>query len=93
VIYVDGFGNLVSNIDRRTVEQFGARFHDQSLSVRIDGGAAMCILDAYSDAPKGVPLAIFGSFSLLEVAVRDGNAAARFAAGPGSSLSLVAGRT
>jgi S-adenosylmethionine hydrolase len=90
VIYVDGFGNLVSNIERRIVEQLGARFRHKSLSVRIERGAAMRILDAYSDAPKGVPLALFGSFGLLEVAVREGNAAARFAAGPGSSVSIVA---
>jgi S-adenosyl-L-methionine hydrolase (adenosine-forming) len=95
VIYVDGFGNLVSNIDRRTAEQFGARFRHKSLSVRIEGGAAMRLVAAYGDAPKGVPLAIFGSFGLLEVAVRDGNAAAHFGARPGSSVSLaaVAGRT
>ena len=95
VIYVDGFGNLVSNIDRRTAEQFATRFRHKSLSVRIRGGAAMRILNAYGDAPKGVPLAIFGSFGLLEVAIRDGNAAMHFAAGPGSSVSLVtrAGRT
>jgi len=95
VIYVDGFGNLVSNIDRQAAEQFGSRFRHKSLSVRIKRGAAMRLLDAYGDAPKGVPLAIFGSFGLLEVAVRDGNAAAHFAAGPGSSVSLVAiaGRT
>ncbi|MGB9380635.1 SAM hydrolase/SAM-dependent halogenase family protein [Candidatus Binatus sp.] len=95
VIYVDGFGNLVSNIDRRTAEQFATRFRHKSLSVRIRGGAAMRILNAYGDAPKGVPLAIFGSFGLLEVAIRDGNAAIHFAAGPGSSVSLVtrAGRT
>jgi S-adenosyl-L-methionine hydrolase (adenosine-forming) len=90
VIYVDGFGNLVSNIDRPAAERFGARFRHKYLSVRMESGAAMRILDAYGDAPKGVPLAIFGSFGLLEVAVRDGNAAAHFAAGPGSSLSLVA---
>jgi S-adenosyl-L-methionine hydrolase (adenosine-forming) len=90
VIYVDGFGNLVSNIDRPAAERFGARFRHKYLSVRIKGGAAMRILDAYGDAPNGVPLAIFGSFSLLEVAIRDGNAAAHFAAGPGSSLSLIA---
>ena len=90
VIYVDGFGNLVSNIDRRTAEEYGTRFRHKSLSVRIEGGAAMRILDAYGDAPKGAPLATFGSFGLLEVAVRDGNAAAHFAAGSGSSVSLAA---
>jgi S-adenosyl-L-methionine hydrolase (adenosine-forming) len=91
VIYVDAFGNLVSNIDRRMVENFSTRFHHKSLSVRIDGGADMRILAAYGDAPRGASLALFGSFGLLEVAVRDGNAAAHFAAGPGTSISLVAG--
>ena len=95
VIYVDGFGNLVSNIDRQTAEQFMTRFRHKSLSVRISGGAAMRLFDAYGDAPKGAPLATFGSFGLLEVALRDGNAAAHFAAGPGTSVSLIAaaGRT
>ena len=90
VIYVDGFGNLVSNIDRPTAERFGTRFRHKSLSVRIKSGAAMRLLDAYGDAPKGAPLAIFGSFGLLEVAIRDGNAAIHFAAGPGTSVSLIA---
>jgi hypothetical protein len=90
VVYVDGFGNLVSNIDRRTAEQFGSRFRHKSLSVRIKGGAAMSILDSYGDAPKGASLAIFGSFNLLEIAIRNGNAGAKFAAGPGTPVSLVA---
>jgi len=95
VIYVDAFGNLVSNIDRQVAEQFRTRFHQKSLSVRIKRGAAMRLFHAYGDAPKGVPLAIFGSFSLLEVAIRDGNAALHFAAGPGTPVSLIAapGRT
>jgi S-adenosyl-L-methionine hydrolase (adenosine-forming) len=90
VVYVDGFGNLVSNIDRRTAEQFGSRFRHKSLSVRIKGGAAMGILDTYGDTPKGASLAIFGSFNLLEIAIRNGNAAAKFAAGPGTPVSVVA---
>ena len=90
VIYVDGFGNLVSNIDRRTADQFGSRFRQKSLSVRIKGGAAMGILDTYGDAPEGASLAIFGSFNLLEIAIRNGNAAAKFAAGPGTPVSVVA---
>jgi S-adenosyl-L-methionine hydrolase (adenosine-forming) len=90
VVYVDGFGNLVSNIDRPTADRFGTRFRHKSLSVRIKRGAAMRLLEAYGDAPKGAPLAIFGSFGLLEVAIRDGNAAMHFAAGPGTSVSLTA---
>lgn len=88
IIYVDSFGNLVSNIDRPTAEKFRARFRHQPLSVRIKGGAAMRLLETYGDAPKGAPLAIFGSSGLLEVAVRDGNAAARFAAACGSPVSI-----
>ena len=91
VIYVDGFGNLVSNIDRATVEEFSTHFRHKSLSVRISRGAAMRLHEAYGDAPKGVPLAIFGSFGLLEVAIRDGNAAMHFAAGTGAPVTLLAG--
>ena len=90
VIYVDGFGNLVSNIKRASIERFGARFRHKSLSVSIGGGAAMGIFDTYGNAPKGVPLATFGSFGLLEIAVRDGNAAKHFGAEPGSGISMVA---
>jgi len=93
VLYVDGFGNLVSNIDRRAAEKFGTRFHHKSLSVRIERGAGMRILTAYGDAPRGAPLALYGSFGLLEVAVRDGSAATYFAAGPATPISLIAGRT
>jgi S-adenosyl-L-methionine hydrolase (adenosine-forming) len=90
VVYVDGFGNLVTNIDRADAADFDASFRHKSLSVRIKGvRAAIQIVDTYAALPKGAPLATFGSFGLLEVAIRDGNAAAHFGAGPGSSVSLV----
>jgi S-adenosylmethionine hydrolase len=86
VIYIDGYGNLVTNLDREAVAAFGACFPDKTVSVRIGSGAAVQILEAYGHAPKGAPLATFGSFGLLEIAVRDGNAAAHFAARPGTSV-------
>jgi S-adenosylmethionine hydrolase len=90
VIYVDAFGNLVTNIDRARTLHFNACFRDKSLSVRIKPGtAAIPIVDTYAALPKGAPLATFGSFGLLEVAIRDGNAATHFGAGPGSSVSVV----
>jgi S-adenosyl-L-methionine hydrolase (adenosine-forming) len=88
VLYVDGFGNLVSNIARDALGSFQARFPAMRLSVRIRTGAPIEILEAYGDARKGAPLATFGSFELLEIAVRDGSAAQRFAAGPGVMVTV-----
>ncbi len=88
VIYVDGFGNLVTNLDRDSVARMRARFHQKTLSVRIGKGAAMRIFDAYGDAPRGASLATFGSFGMLEIAVRDGNAAQRFRAGTGAAVRV-----
>jgi len=85
VLYVDGF---VSSIGRDALARFVARFPGMRLSVRIETGAPMQILEAYGDARKGVPLATFGSFELLEIAVRDGSAAQRFAAGPGAMVTV-----
>jgi S-adenosyl-L-methionine hydrolase (adenosine-forming) len=92
VIYVDGFGNLVTNIPRATVARLQACFPANSLSVRIRSSAAMPILNAYGDARTGAPLATFGSFDFLEIAVRDASAAARLKAGPGSPVVVSAGR-
>jgi S-adenosyl-L-methionine hydrolase (adenosine-forming) len=86
VIYVDGFGNLVSNISRDSVARLQACFPGKSLSIRIKKSAAMPILNAYGDARLNAPLATFGSFDLLEIAVRDASAAARFKAGAGSPV-------
>ncbi len=88
VIYVDSFGNLVTNIGRDALRRFAARFHGMPLSVRMDSGAPMEIRNAYGDVRKSASLATFGSFELLEIAVRDGNAACRFAAAPGAVVTV-----
>jgi len=92
VIYVDRFGNLVTNLSRAQVGNFAARFHGCNLSVRIRRRAPIQIRNAYGDVPAGAPLATFGSFDLLEVAIRDGSAAEYFAAGMGARLILRAER-
>ncbi|MGH7949939.1 MAG: SAM hydrolase/SAM-dependent halogenase family protein [Candidatus Binataceae bacterium] len=91
VLYVDGFGNLVSNIDAQMIASVRSRFAAKKLSVRIGRGAPIALKGAYGDAPRSAPLAIVGSFQLLEIAVRDGRADARFSAGPGTPLILSAG--
>ena len=84
VLYVDGFGNLVTNLSRRDLARLQSSFPGKQVSVRIKTGAPMKILNTYGDAPAGAILATFGSFELLEIALRDGNAAHRLGCDVGS---------
>jgi S-adenosyl-L-methionine hydrolase (adenosine-forming) len=88
VIYVDGFGNLVTNLDSARVSKLESRFRDRRLLVRIKRGASIPILAAYGHGSVGAPLATFGSFGLLEIAIRDGNAAAHFGAAAGTPVII-----
>ena len=85
VIYVDHFGNLVTNIDPGAL----ARFTVQRVSVSIDGQPVAGPVNAYAAVPEGTPLAIVGSWGVVEIAVRNGSAAQTFAAGPGTPVTVV----
>ncbi len=85
VIYTDHFGNLLTNIDAAAL----ARFPAQRVSVSIGGKPVAGPLNAYAAVPAGTALAIVGSWEMLEIAVRDGNAAQTFAAGPGTPVTVV----
>jgi len=88
VLYVDAFGNLVTNLARPRLDRLVARFRGGRLSVRIKRRAPIEIRTAYGEVSPGAPLATFGSFDLLEIAVRDGSAADYFAAGAGTPVQL-----
>ena len=86
VLYVDGFGNLITNISRKDVARLHSSFPRKQVSVRIRGGAPMKILDTYGEARPGAILATFGSFEFLEIAVRDASAATRLGCGVGATV-------
>jgi S-adenosyl-L-methionine hydrolase (adenosine-forming) len=88
VIYADAYGNLVSNLSRSRVEALTARFPSRTLLVRIKGNVPLVVSRTYGDVPKNAPLALFGSFEMLEIAVREGNAAEMLAAGPGTEIRV-----
>jgi S-adenosyl-L-methionine hydrolase (adenosine-forming) len=70
VIHIDAFGNATTNMGRELAEQPGRGF-------RI-GDKDIGPLDrTYADVPPGTALALIGSSGLLEIAVRDGSAAAQ----------------
>jgi len=88
VIYVDGFGNLITNISRASFERFAGRCQQCRLSITIKRGVSLSLQGSYAEARQGSPLAIFGSFNLLEIAVRNGNAAKWFNAAVGARVRL-----
>jgi S-adenosyl-L-methionine hydrolase (adenosine-forming) len=88
IIYIDGFGNLITNISRSAFERFARSVRQCRLSIRLKRRGSLSLYNAYAEAPPGAPLAIFGSFDLLEIAVRDGNAASYFDATPGTPVLI-----
>jgi S-adenosylmethionine hydrolase len=85
VLYVDHFGNLVTNIDAEALGRFPA----PGVSVSIAGSRVAGPVSAYAAVAEGTPLAIVGSWGTMEIAVRNGSAARRFAAGPGTPVTVV----
>jgi S-adenosylmethionine hydrolase len=72
VLRVDRFGNLVTNVDRRTFERFG-----EGAALEIVAGAEVVgkVVAAYAEAAPGSVCALFGSSEQLEIAVNGGSAA------------------
>ena len=69
VVYIDHFGNLISNIPEKFLQ--GKPVH----SIHIGNTVLRTIDSTYSSVLLGYPLALVGSHGMLEIAVRGGNAA------------------
>lgn len=82
VIYVDHFGNLVSNISEEDLTGLGPEV-EVSLGGRLIGD----LTDTYASVPEGIAAALVGSSGLLEVAVNLGSAEERFGAGRGTEIT------
>jgi S-adenosylmethionine hydrolase len=83
VLLVDGFGNLVTSIDRPSFERFVGNAPAQ---VVVGPHRIGSPLTTYADAPHGAPCALFGSSGRLEIAVNGGNAAERLALSRGAPV-------
>ncbi len=78
VVYVDHFGNLVTNIQSLT---------GQDVQVLV-GGTTLPLRHTYADVASGELVALVGSSGDLEIAVRDGSAAERLGVGVGTPVEI-----
>jgi len=84
VVYVDRFGNLITNIS----EEHLRHFDDKPCEV-FSGSKRLCpIAPFYGAVAVGRPLAVTGSTGFLEIAINGGSAAERFQLGVGGRLSV-----
>jgi S-adenosyl-L-methionine hydrolase (adenosine-forming) len=80
VVHADRFGNLITSIHARSVEPL-----DATVVIRV-GGREVPLAGTYGDLPTGRPGALVGSGGRLEVAVREGSAAALLRARRGTPV-------
>jgi S-adenosylmethionine hydrolase len=78
VLVVDRFGNLVTNIDRRTFEAFGRQ---GPIRILAGGTAVERLVSTYAEIAAGEVCALFGSSDHLELAANAVSAAAALGLG------------
>jgi len=86
IVYVDGFGNLVSNIRGSDLMSW---LGEESYVVILGSLTLQGLVRTYGDALHGDFLALVGSHGYLEIACAEGNAARRLGVEKGRSLAVV----
>lgn len=76
IIYIDRFGNLITNIRRGDFLNLLGAVLPRPNDVTVKAGKRKIsgISNSYADVPAGKPLAIFGSSGFLEISVNRGSA-------------------
>jgi len=85
VIYIDRFGNLITNIDQ---ESFRVFIGNRKFSICVKNKTIPYVVTSYHAVKPGVLLAIFGSFGFLEISVNEGNAAEKLGIKKGAAVSV-----
>lgn len=85
VLLVDRFGNLVTNIDRRTFETFT---RGQTVALKVADQPIAGVVATYADIRSGEVCALFGSTDHLEFAANGGSAAAALSITRGAGVEI-----
>jgi hypothetical protein len=86
VLRVDRFGNLITNIDRRSFDRLarlGGRLH-----IRVGEADVAHLVNTYAEVPPGEVAGLFGSSDRLELAANSVSAAGLLGAGPDAVVTI-----
>lgn len=85
VLRVDRFGNLITNVDRRTFDRLAA---NGNLDIRIGPHAVPKFVSTYADAAPGEICALFGSSDHVEIAANGASAASALRVDRGAPVHI-----
>jgi S-adenosylmethionine hydrolase len=88
VMYVDRFGNVLTNLEQSAIERAFPGAAETDLEVHAGGRRIRGLARSYGDAPVGTVLAIIGSSGRLEIAQVGGAADSRLGLGVGDFVRL-----
>jgi S-adenosyl-L-methionine hydrolase (adenosine-forming) len=71
VAYIDGFGNLITDISRAEFDTVG---RGRRFALELIGDEITQLHKAYADVPEGEKLALFNSSGVLEISINQGKA-------------------
>jgi S-adenosylmethionine hydrolase len=88
VLYIDHFGNLVTNIPRSLLGRPGEVFIRMRNELVLVGK----LMNTYAEVEPGKPLALIGSRNCLEIAVNRGSARDHFGSRAGNEILVMKGK-
>ena len=88
VLRVDRFGNLVTNIDRKTFDKIATPEGRGALEIQAGTHQIGKVVSTYADAGPGELCALFGSSEHLEIAANGSSAAAVLELGRGAPVQI-----
>jgi S-adenosylmethionine hydrolase len=89
IVYVDHFGNLISNLSKEHVDQIRTASKREAISVRVAGVSFTGLVGCYDDGTPATPHALINSNGHLEIFVKGGNAADLLKCGRGEPVELI----
>jgi len=85
VVYIDHFGNLITNISSRVLREFAG---GDDLVIYFDEKMSCPFRPTYASVGAGAPVAVIGGFDRLEIGVNHGNASIIFGARIGDAIKV-----
>lgn len=90
IVHVDRFGNIITNLPERLIAPILAQKGQPQVEVGVHSIKGLS--KSYNDVREGQPVALIGSERLLEIAVRNSNAAHRMKVRTGDPVRIVVTR-